>query len=140
VDDNKIIALTHRCAGCGKTLGDGHIITSAYFKSEISRFDCQVEFGIVGANVRALWLHLDCQKPSRSDWRMHPDLQTCLRCHKSIEKRDLVQPVFQVTDPRAVNPGDTTDVGVALNERIYFVHADCTNPGLNKKSTHILLT
>ncbi len=139
MDDNKIIALTHRCAACSIELGEGHLITSAYVKADVTRFDRQVDLGLAGANVRGMWVHLDCAKPSRLNWKMNPDLQTCLRCQKSIETRDDVQPVFQVTNPRMVNPRDPSDVGVALNERMYFVHADCRNPGLDKKSTHILL-
>ncbi len=119
---------------------DGHLVTSAYFQSEIKHFGKQVELGIIGADVRTLWVHLDCQKMSRFHWNMTPDIHTCMRCSQPIAARDVVQPVFQVTDPQAQNPSDPTDKGIALNERVYFVHADCRNPGLNKKSHHILLT
>jgi hypothetical protein len=51
----------------------------------------------------------------------------------------VIQPVFQVINPREQNPLDPTDVGIALNERVYFLHADCSNPGLNRHSSNILL-
>jgi len=139
VDSLRIEALMHRCAACSRRLEDGDMIASAYIKEDVAHFDKQVELGIVGADVRVMWVHLDCQKPSRVEWRMNPDLQTCIRCNMKIGMKDVVQPCFQVTDPDARSSTDPTDRGIALNERIYFVHADCKNPGLDKRSTHILL-
>ena len=136
-DSLKIEALTHRCASCGDKMRDSDLVTSAYFKSDIRHFGRQVELGIIGADVRALWVHLNCQKRDYASWNMTPDIHNCIRCKKLLENKDIIQPVFQVVDNRAVNPQDPTDVGVALNERIYFVHCDCQNPSL--KSSVILV-
>jgi hypothetical protein len=51
----------------------------------------------------------------------------------------MIQPVFQVVNPREVNPADPEDIGMALGDRIYFVHADCENVKLDRKSGNILL-
>jgi hypothetical protein len=138
-DNIKIEALTHRCAACGQRMGDTHLVTSAYFKSDIRHFNKQVELGIIGADIRALWVHFDCKKPKISDWNMTPDIHVCIRCTKPLANKDIIQAVFQVIDNQAVNPSDPTDVGIALNERIYFIHCDCQNPTLNKQSSNILI-
>lgn len=103
-------------------------------------FENQIDLGLIGANVRNNWLHFNCDKPLRTDWAMYPDLHSCIRCKKKLEASDLIQPVFQVVNPRAVNPSDATDIGIALNERVYMVHCDCFNPQLTNRSSNILVT
>lgn len=63
---------------------------------------------------------------------MRPDLQYCIRCRQSLRTDHIVQPVFGVDNPNAINPADPTDRGVTLGERIYFVHVDCGNPALRQ--------
>jgi hypothetical protein len=140
LDSLKIEALAHRCAACDKGFVDTHLVLTAYLRHDLRSFERQVELGIIGAQIRNVWVHFDCQKPSAKEWKMTPDIQQCVRCKKHIAATDMVQPVFQVLDPRAVNPNDPSDVGISLNERVYFVHCDCANPGLNKHSSNILIT
>lgn len=133
-------ALAHGCAACGCSFQDRHRIVSVYRTSDVTSFYTQVELGIIGSQVRNFWKHLSCDDPTlrHSDWHMNPDLNHCIRCNKALSQKDMVSPVFQVTDPNAVNPDDTSDVGIALAERVYFVHADCRNIALNKSATNIL--
>lgn len=139
LSDLQIEALAHGCAKCAGVFKTTHLVTAAYFHSSVKTFEAQVEIGLIGQNVRNLWLHFDCDKPTYASWNMTPDIHICIRCKKRFAKDDVVQPVFQIIDPRAVNPSDPTDVGLALNERVYFVHAECKNAGMNKKSSNIIL-
>jgi len=138
--DLQIEALAQQCVSCGKPFKDGHLVFAAYWCNALSSFEKQVDLGLIGSEVRNTWLHFNCDKPLRTDWAMYPDLHSCIRCKKKLETADLVQPVFQVTNPRAVNPNDFTDVGIAFNERVYMVHCDCFNPQLTHRSTNILVT
>ena len=135
----QIEALTHRCAKCSNAFADKHLVLATYWVKSVRDFSLQVDIGIIGAGVRNAWVHFDCEKPLFTSWIMTPDLHSCIRCRKALNSADLVQPVFQVIDARAVNPLDHTDVGVALNDRVYFVHCDCTNPSLTKHSSNILV-
>lgn len=135
-------ALAHGCATCSTAFNNRHRIVAVYQSGQVTSFYAQVELGIIGSQVRNYWTHVDCSDPTLKDtrWHMHPDITHCIRCNQSLSKKDMVIPVFQVTDPHAINPADPTDVGISLAERVYFVHADCKNQGLNKKNTNILYT
>lgn len=135
----QIEALSHNCAICGKGFSTQHLVLAAYFQKSIRDFERQIELGLIGANVRNVWVHFSCQHPLITSWAMNPDMHSCIRCKKSLSDKDLVQPVFQIIDAKAVNPSDPTDVGIALNERVYFVHCDCGNPRLDNKNSNILL-
>jgi hypothetical protein len=137
--DLKIEALANKCVSCSKLFKDGHLVFAAYWQRELTSFEKQVDLGLLGGNVRNTWLHFNCDKPLRTDWAMYPDLHSCIRCKKKLGTSDMVQPVFQIVNPRAVNPNDFTDVGIALNERLYLVHCDCTNTQLDHRSTNILV-
>lgn len=137
--DLQIEALAHNCVSCGKPFKDGHMVFAAYWGRDLRSFENQVDLGLLGANVRNTWLHFNCDKPLRTDWAMFPDLHSCIRCKKKLGEKDMVQPVFQVVNPRAVNPNDPTDVGIALNERIYMAHCACENPHLTNRSSNILV-
>lgn len=139
ISDLQLEALAHNCLICDKQFRDGHLVFAAYWRKDLVSFETQIDLGLIGANVRNTWLHFNCDKPFRTDWAMFPDLHSCIRCKKGLAATDMVQPVFQVVNPRAVNPRDFTDVGIALNERIYMVHCDCTNPQLTQRSTNILV-
>lgn len=138
----QIDALAEGCADCGKPFEDAHRIRAAYAAKDIRSFERQVELGIIGANVRNFWVHVDCTDLKLTDehWNMNPDIHHCIKCGKSLESDAIIVPVFQVIDPKAVNPDDPTDTGVALGERVYFIHADCKNTKLNKRNTNILFT
>ena len=131
--------LAHNCARCGTSLRPQHLVMSAYWQHAIRSFGDQVEIGLIGANVRNMWIHFSCDKPLITDWQMNPDIHACIRCKKRFEEKHLIQPVFQVLDPSAQNPHDPTDVGISLNERVYFVHCDCVNPALSAQSSNILV-
>jgi len=131
LDTERIIALSHRCAACEHVLQDGDLIVSGYFQKDVRTTQTHAELGIIGANIRTLWFHLNCNKKGRNQWHVYPELQTCFCCGKKFQANDIVQPAFQVTNPRAVNPSDPTDVGIALNERIYLIHYDCRQAQTN---------
>lgn len=135
----QIEALAHNCVACSKPFADRHLVLASYWQKDIRSFERQIELGLLGAAVRNTWLHFNCEKPLITSWTMNPDMHSCIRCKKALGAQDMVQPVFQIINPRAVNPGDPTDVGIALNERVYFVHCDCANPALNNSRSNILL-
>lgn len=139
---NLLEALAHGCANCGRRFDNRHRIKPAYRVNEITSFYNQVALGIIGAQARNFWVHLDCEDPTVKDtkWKMNPDINHCIACGEGLATKDIVTPVFQVIDPRAVNPNDLTDIGIALNDRIYFVHADCANRELNKRGSNLLVT
>ena len=140
LNELRIDALSQGCARCGKTFADGHRLLAGYFVKDVRSFEKQIELGIIGANVRNLWIHLDCDDPHLSrGWEMTPDIQHCIKCKAFLKKEDVVSPVFCIDNPRAMNPEDPTDMGITLRERVYFVHTDCTNPGLNRGASNILL-
>jgi len=137
----QIEALAHGCASCGKPLLSGTRVLAAYHVSEISSFAEQVELGIIGAAARNFWVHLWCGDPKlMKGWHMHPDIHHCIRCNEPLHKKDAVVPVFQVVDPAAFNPDDAADKGIALGDRVYFVHADCKNSRLDGHGDSILHT
>lgn len=129
---NQIVALSRQCARCTALLGSGHVVVATYVRHTLERFSNSLDIGLMGQGVRNIWAHVDCQKPLLKDWNMHPDLHTCLRCKKKIAAHDMIQPVFQVLDSAAINPIDPTDVGITLNDRVYFSHCECHNPTLSK--------
>lgn len=135
----QIKALAHNCAACGKPFADTSLVLAAYLQRSVRSFEQQIEIGLIGADVRNMWVHFSCDKPLFESWAMTPDLHSCIRCKRKLESNDMIQPVFQVVNPQAVNPLDPTDVGIALNERVYFVHCDCTNTALNRQSSNILV-
>jgi hypothetical protein len=93
----------------------------------------------VGAGVRNFFIHLDCEDPELlKGWFVLPSIHHCIRCNGALKPADMVQPVFSVEDPKVRNPNDPTDLGVSLRERIFFVHCDCKNPGLNRASGNII--
>jgi hypothetical protein len=140
LNDLRIEALSQGCARCGKTFADGHRLVAAYFVKDVRSFENQVELGIIGASVRNLWVHVDCDDPELSrDWIMTPNIHHCIKCKTFLKKEDVVSPVFGIDNPRAVNPSDPTDVGLSLRERVYFMHVDCRNTSLNKDSSNILI-
>lgn len=129
---NVLEMLAHGCAGCGRAFKSSERVCSIYRAQDITSFEQQVELGIIGAGVRNHWVHLYCSDPTLKDHSLKPDIHHCIECRTSLDKKDMVMPVFQVTDPRAVNPLDPTDVGLALAERVYFVHGSCRNKALDK--------
>jgi len=136
LNDLRIEALTHGCARCSKPLTLNHRVLAAYFVSELRGFSHQVELGIIGAGARNFWTHVECDNPKldKGSWYMHPDIHHCIRCGKTLTTKDVVNPVFRVDDPNMVNPSDPGDRGVALGDRIFFMHADCKSPALVKGS------
>lgn len=140
LDNLRIEALTHNCAKCAKHLTVQHLVIASYWVKSVKDFSQQLDIGIIGANVRNVWVHLNCEKPLLTSWDMTPDIHICVRCKKSLGKEEIVQPVFQVINPRAVNPNDPSDVGIALNDRVYFVHCDCTNTTLRNDGSNLIVT
>jgi hypothetical protein len=138
LDDIRTVALTHQCAACQKSLLTQHLVVASYWADVVRDFALQIDIGIIGAGVRNVWIHFDCAKPLITSWAMTPDIHSCIRCRKNIDRHDLIQPVFQVIDAKAVNPNDYTDVGIALNDRVYFMHSDCKNTTLAGGSSSIL--
>lgn len=139
LSDRQIEALAQGCAKCGKPFAEANFCLSAYLVDDLSGFEDQLELGITAVHTRTLWVHVDCQNVKLEGWDMLPDIHICIRCKKPLDKKHLVQPVFQVTDGKAVNPNDPTDFGVAIGDRIYFMHGDCANPRLDGSQGNILL-
>jgi len=135
----QIEALTHRCAACSKGFAVQHLVVATYWVKHLRDFSRQIDIGIIGAGVRNMWVHFSCDKPLITSWAMTPDMHSCIRCKKALGREDLVQPVFQIIDAKAVNPNDPTDVGIALNDRVYFVHCECANPALKHHGSNILV-
>jgi hypothetical protein len=134
-----IEALTHSCAACSKAFESRHLVIATYLQKDLQSFEHQIDIGLIGAHIRNVWVHFSCEKPLITSWTMTPDLHSCIRCKSKLGIKDMVQPVFQVVNDKAVNPLDPTDVGIALNERVYFVHCDCTNKSLDRQNTNILV-
>lgn len=138
--DLQIEALAHGCARCGKQFKTNHRILPAYHTAAVRDFSLQVELGLIGTGVRNFFVHLDCEDYElQKGGTVLPSIHNCIRCHATLARADIIIPVFSIDDPRAVNPNDATDVGVALRDRIYFVHADCKNPQLVRESSNILM-
>lgn len=133
-----IEALAHSCANCGKTLCATDRIHAAYTLDSVRSFARQVELGIIGEDVRNAWAHLVCSNPTLKGYNVQPDLHACIDCKRRFGANDLVVPVYQVLNPRAVNPSDPTDVGITLSERVYLVHHNCRNIRLDQNSSNIL--
>jgi len=127
--DLQIEALAHGCAKCAKPFILNSRVRSAYLVRDIHSFEHQVELGIAGRGVRNLWLHVDCADPTliTKQWNMKPTIQHCIRCSRELKRDELVVPVFSIDDANAVNPADPTDRGLALRERVFFMHADCSD-------------
>jgi hypothetical protein len=138
--DLQIEALSQGCARCSKTFADGHRLIAGYFVKDVRSFEMQVELGIIGAQIRNLWIHVDCDDPFlQKGWNMTPDIHHCIKCKKFLQKEEVVAPVFGIDNPRAVNPSDPQDIGISLRERVYFVHVDCSNPTLTHNASNILI-
>jgi hypothetical protein len=103
-----------------------------YKHGELGTFAAQVELGIAGNNVRNYWAHLYCTNPTLTGYNVQPSIHTCIECRTALTKNDLILPVFQVLNPKAINPRDVTDFGVELSDRIYFVHFNCRNKKLQQ--------
>jgi len=138
IGDISLETLAHGCAACSHPFKVAHRICSLYKADEIRSFSVQVELGIAGAGVRNFWVHLLCKNPTLEGYLLKPDIHICVECQNKFERDDMLIPVFQVTDPRAVNPLDPTDVGLSLGERVYFVHGSCRNKTLTKDSANVL--
>jgi hypothetical protein len=125
----QIEALAHGCAKCAKPFVLNSRIRSAYLVRDIHSFEQQIELGIAGRGVRNLWLHVECADPTllAKQWDMKPTIHHCIRCSRDLKREDLVVPVFSVDDPCVINPSDPSDKGLTLRERVFFMHADCTD-------------
>ena len=137
--DRQIDALAQGCAKCSKRFQDRDLLHAAYWQKDVRSFETQIELGILGYGVRNLWLHVDCQKPSIGSWNVTPDIHACVRCKRAFLATEVILPLFQIVNPKAVNPNDATDVGIELGDRVYFMHADCSNATLNRASSNIIL-
>lgn len=140
IGDKQIEALTHGCAKCGSNFKPDEFCTSGYSMDSLASFEKQIELGIAGQEIRNIWLHVNCGEPKLDSWNMQPDLHVCIKCKKGLESNDVVQPVFRIDNPSVTNPNDPEDVGLTIGDRVYFIHAECDNPGLNKSHGNILLT
>lgn len=92
---------------------------------------------LYGNDVRVCWYHVDCADPTLRKIAMRPDVTYCYRCKRPLKRGDAVSPTYQVTDPRATNPHDSTDIGIMLGERIYFAHIACDD---TQAASSILVT
>jgi len=138
--DLQIHALGGGCAACSKPFVLNHRVRTAYCAGDIRSFETQVELGIIGRGVRNIWVHVECSDPALlKDYNMTPDIHHCIKCHAFLKKEEIVSPVFSIDDANAMNPNDPTDRGLALRERVYFVHADCRNPLLRGQASNILI-
>jgi len=127
-----IEVMAHTCAVCEKGLKSTDRITSLYKCSDISTFAKQAELGIAGGSTRNYWAHLFCDNTNLGGYLLQPDIHSCIECKRALTRQDLVIPVFQVMNPRIVNPADITDVGLELAERIFFIHHNCRNTKINQ--------
>ncbi len=138
--DQQIHALGNGCASCGKPFVLNTRVRTAYQQRDLKSFEFQVELGIIGSGVRNIWVHVDCEDTQLlRGWNMAPDIHHCIKCHSKLKRDEIVSPVFSIDDANAINPNDPTDKGLALRERVYFVHADCRNKTLNNQSSNILI-
>ena len=137
--DRQIEALAQGCAKCGVGFCDTDLLHASYMQKDVRSFENQIELGILGYGIRNLWFHVDCRKPSIRSWNVTPDIHTCVRCKKRFSSSDIILPLFQIVNPKAVNPEDASDVGIELGDRVYFMHADCSNAQLNKSTGNIVL-
>jgi len=133
-----IETLSHGCVDCGQPFQIADRICSIYRAGEVRSFETQIELGVIGGGVRNYWIHLYCHNHKLKEHGLKPDIHHCVECRKGLAKDDLVIPIFQVTNPRAINPLDPTDVGISLAERVYFIHGNCRNIAMNKQSTNPL--
>jgi len=140
IDDNLVIALTHSCIKCSEGIDRDHYLLVGYKHVDItpSLLISQADLGLSSNSTRPTWTHVDCFLPDLKGWNVNPDIQTCIRCKSKLSPKDIVQPVFRVNNPRAINKFDPTDVGIELGERIYFVHAGCDNPSMDQDTSNIL--
>jgi len=138
--DLQIYALGGGCASCSKPFVLNHRVRTAYCAGDLRSFENQMELGILGSGVRHVWMHVECSDPALlKEYNMSPDIHHCIKCHSRLRKEEIVSPVFSIDDANMVNPADPTDRGLALRDRVYFVHADCRNTTLNNQSSNILI-
>jgi hypothetical protein len=123
---------THTCAACEISLKRTDRITALYKNNGLVSFAAQVELGIAGGSARNYWAHLYCSNPSLTGYPLQPTIHNCIECRNALERQDLIVPVFQVLNPKSINPQDVTDFGVELSDRIYFVHLNCRNTKLKQ--------
>lgn len=135
MDDRRIEALASRCLQCTGLLADRHRVIVTYFTKDILQGQQLHELGLFVGSLRPMWRHVDCADPMMEKYAMRPDIHYCVRCRKALRELDAISPVMQVLDARAVNPSDPTDTGLALGDRIHFVHADCGNRDLLTDNT-----
>ncbi len=133
-----IDVLTHSCVSCGRGLRATERVHAAYPLEDVKSFAKQVELGIIGGDVRNAWAHLFCNNPTLHGYKLKPDLHSCIECKNPFTARDLVVPIYQVLDPRAINPNDPTDVGITLADRVYLIHHNCRNIRLDQNKDNIL--
>ena len=139
LDSLRIEKLNAACLLCGNPLKDRHRVTSAYVVSDLRSFETQIELGIIGANVRNFWKHVDCfNHDLGKNYHMQPDINHCIKCNAKLDSKDIVIPVFQVVATGVCNPHDSTDIGISLGERVYLLHADCNNTACARDSRNIL--
>lgn len=137
--DRQIEALAQGCAKCAQPFKDTDLLHAAYWQKDVRSFENQIELGILGYGIRNLWFHVDCKAPSIRSWNVTPDIHSCVRCKKGFSSSDVILPLFQIVNPKAVNPEDSSDVGIELGDRVYFMHADCRNVRLDSASSNIIL-
>lgn len=141
--DNSILieAVSCCCGKCSKPLRQLERIVGSYVCKHLTEMAVDpykgADVGIIPA-VRPIWIHVDCSNTQLTGWHLNPSIRHCIKCGLAVSKEDVLVPVFRVENERAVNPSDPTDVGIALGERLYFVHADCTNPRLSSINTNLL--
>lgn len=134
MDSVRIDALASRCLCCCTLLGDAHRVIPAYRAESLLYARQEHELGLFVGDVRPMWRHVDCADPKLLRYAMRPDIQYCVRCRQALRAADAITPVMQVVDPKAVNPNDPTDTGLALGDRIHFVHVDCGDRTMMDKS------
>lgn len=127
MDSLRIDAVSERCLVCTAPLARRHFVVPTYLAHDLLYAKQHLEVGLLVNGVRPMWHHVDCADPSLKRYNVLPDIHYCLRCRRQISNYEVIQPVFCVDNPRAVNPKDPTDVGMTFGDRIYFRHVDCTN-------------
>ena len=131
LSDLQIEFLSHGCSLCKQKFQSGQFCSAVYLFGDLRYANLvNLEVGIAGQGIRNFWKHVDCSDPLLSKLLMRPTIENCARCNKHFRTADLVQPVFRVVDACAQNPEDSEDRGILLGDRVYFVHADCSQSNL----------
>jgi hypothetical protein len=138
MDSLRIDAVSERCLVCTKHLADRHRVVPTYDTSSLLYSRQHLEVGLLVNDVRPMWRHVDCADPMLRGYNVLPDIHYCVRCRAPLGKSEIVHPVFQVVDPKAQNPNDPTDVGIAFGDRIHFAHADCKDRQMRSTSPLIV--